>query len=113
MALAAQPIGPCIVLTRRLPVAASPPRRAVLARRVRWLVAATISYNMVEAAVAITAGTVASSTALLGFGLDSVIEVSSAATVAWQFSARDPARRVARERTALRLIAASFFILAG
>jgi divalent metal cation (Fe/Co/Zn/Cd) transporter len=94
-------------------VATSPARRGVLARRVRWLVAATISYNVVEAAVAITAGTVASSTALLGFGLDSVIEVSSAATVAWQFSARDPARREARERTALRIIAVSFFVLAG
>ncbi|MGN6791256.1 MAG: cation transporter [Streptosporangiaceae bacterium] len=96
-----------------MPVATSPALRAVLARRVRWLVAATISYNAVEAAVAITAGTVASSTALLGFGLDSVIEVSSAATVAWQFSARDPARREARERTALRIIAVSFFVLAG
>jgi divalent metal cation (Fe/Co/Zn/Cd) transporter len=94
-------------------VATSPARREVLARRVRWLVAATISYNVVEAAVAITAGTVASSTALLGFGLDSVIEVSSAATVGWQFSARDPARREARERTALRIIAVSFFFLAG
>ena len=94
-------------------MATSPARRGVLARQVRWLVAATISYNAVEAAVAITAGTVASSTALLGFGLDSVIEVSSAATVAWQFSARDPARREARERTALRIIAVSFFVLAG
>ena len=94
-------------------MATSAARRAVLARRVRWLVAATISYNVAEAAVAITAGTVASSTALLGFGLDSVIEVSSAATLAWQFSARDPARREARERTALRVIAISFFILAG
>ena len=94
-------------------MATSSARRAVLARRVRWLVAATISYNAVEAAVAITAGTAASSTALLGFGLDSVIEVSSAATVAWQFSARDPARRAARERTALRIIAVSFFVLAG
>jgi divalent metal cation (Fe/Co/Zn/Cd) transporter len=99
--------------TRRLPVATSPTRRVVLARRVRWLIAATISYNVVEAAVAIAAGTVASSTALLGFGLDSVIEVASAAAVAWQFSARDPARRVAREKSALRFIAVSFFILAG
>jgi divalent metal cation (Fe/Co/Zn/Cd) transporter len=101
------------VLTRRLPVATSPARRAVLARRVRWVIAATISYNVVEAAIAIIAGAIASSTALLGFGLDSVIEVSSAAAVAWQFSARDPARREARERTALRLIAVSFFVLAG
>jgi divalent metal cation (Fe/Co/Zn/Cd) transporter len=88
-------------------------RRAVLTRRVRWLVAATISYNVVEAVVAITAGTIASSTALIGFGLDSVVEVSSAAAVAWQFSARDHAVREAREKTALRVIAVSFFALAA
>ncbi|MFI0978146.1 cation transporter [Streptomyces sp. NPDC021093] len=88
-------------------------RRDVLARRIRLLVAATIAYNVVEAVVALTAGTLASSTALVGFGLDSVIEVSSAAAVAWQFSARDHAVREARERTALRIIAGSFFALAG
>jgi len=43
----------------------------VLVRRVRYLVAATIGYNVIEAVVAITAGTAASSTALIGFGLDS------------------------------------------
>jgi divalent metal cation (Fe/Co/Zn/Cd) transporter len=85
-------------------------RRAVLRRRIRLLVAATITYNVVEAVVAITAGAVASSTALIGFGLDSVVEVSSAAAVAWQFSAADPHRR---EKVTLRLIAASFFLLAG
>ena len=85
-------------------------RRAVLARRVRLLVAATISYNVIEAVVAISAGTVANSTALVGFGLDSVIEVSSAAAVAWQFAAADPERR---EKTALRIIAVSFFALAA
>jgi hypothetical protein len=52
-------------------------------------VAATITYNVIEAIVASTAGTLASSTALIGFGLDSVIEVSSAAAVAWQFSGAD------------------------
>ena len=93
-------------------VAAGPsaPRRAVLARRIRWFVAATIAYNVVEAIVAITAGTIASSTALIGFGLDSVVEVSSAAAVAWQFSGTDHERR---ERTALRVIAVSFFALAA
>jgi divalent metal cation (Fe/Co/Zn/Cd) transporter len=91
----------------------SPARRSVLARRVRWLVAATISYNVVEAVIAIAAGTVADSTALIGFGLDSVIEVSSAAAVAWQFSARDHAVREAREKKALRVIAVSFFVLAA
>jgi divalent metal cation (Fe/Co/Zn/Cd) transporter len=88
----------------------APRRRTVLTRRVRLLVAATITYNVVEAVVAITAGTVASSTALIGFGLDSVIEVASAAAVAWQFSGADPE---ARERTALRVIAVSFFALAA
>jgi divalent metal cation (Fe/Co/Zn/Cd) transporter len=90
----------------------SPARRDALARRIRLLVAATIAYNVVEAVVAITVGMLASSTALIGFGLDSVIEVSSAAAVAWQFSARDHAVRQAREKTTLRIIAFSFFALA-
>lgn len=91
----------------------SPARRDELTRRIRLLVTATIAYNVVEAIVAITAGTLASSTALIGFGLDSVVEVSSAAAVAWQFSARDHAVREAREQTALRIVAASFFALAA
>jgi divalent metal cation (Fe/Co/Zn/Cd) transporter len=94
-------------------VALSLPHREVLSRRVRWLVTATISYNVVEAVVALAAGAVASSTALLGFGLDSLVEVSSAAAVAWQFSSRDHERRQARERTALRVTALSFFALAA
>lgn len=85
-------------------------RRSVLTRRVRLLVGATIAYNLVEAAVALSAGAAASSAALIGFGLDSVIEVASAAAVAWQFSGRDPQ---ARERAALRIIALSFFALAA
>ena len=84
-------------------------RRAMLVRRVRLLVAATITYNVIEAIVALTAGTAADSTALVGFGLDSVIEVASAAAVAWQFSGTDPH---ARERAALKVIAVSFFALA-
>ena len=82
----------------------------MLGRRIRWLVAATITYNVIEAIVAITAGTIASSIALIGFGLDSVIEVSSAAAVAWQFAGPDPERR---EKVALRVIAGSFFALAA
>jgi divalent metal cation (Fe/Co/Zn/Cd) transporter len=88
-------------------------RRAVLRRRVRLLVAATIAYNVVEAVVALVAGTIASSIALIGFGLDSVIEVTSAAAVAWQFAARSPDRIEGRERTTLRVIAWSFFALAA
>ncbi|WP_233530239.1 cation transporter [Antrihabitans stalagmiti] len=85
-------------------------RRKVLSRRIRWFVAATISYNVVEAAIALTEGARVSSTALIGFGLDSVIEVASAAAVAWQFAGRDPETR---EKTALRIIAFSFFALAA
>ncbi len=91
-------------------VEVDPGRRRLLARRIRLLVAATISYNVVEAIVALTAGAQASSTALIGFGLDSVIEVSSAAAVAWQFSKPD---HEAREKAALRIIALSFFALAA
>src|SRR5882757_3168939 len=91
----------------------SPTRGEALTRRIRLLVAATIAYNAVEAIVALTAGTIASSTALIGFGLDSVIEVSSAAAVAWQFSATDHAVREVREKAALRITAVSFFALAA
>lgn len=72
--------------------------------------AGTITYNILEAIIAITAGTVASSSALVGFGLDSVVEVLSAAAVAWQFAAPDPQHR---ERVAMRVIAFSFFGLAA
>ena len=85
-------------------------RRDGLARRIRLLVVATITYNVVEAIVALAEGTRVSSTALVGFGLASVIEVSSAAAVAWQFSAKDPETR---EKAALRFIAFSFFALAA
>jgi divalent metal cation (Fe/Co/Zn/Cd) transporter len=84
-------------------------RRAQLAQRIRLLVAATIAYNIAEAAIALTEGARVSSTALIGFGLDSLIEVSSAAAIAWQFAAKDPETR---EKTALRIVAFSFFALA-
>ena len=82
----------------------------MLQRRVRLLVWATIAYNVIGAAVALTEGVRASSAALIGFGLDSVVEVSAAAAVAWQFAASDPERR---EKAALRFIAVSFFALAA
>ena len=87
-----------------------PLRRRVLQRRIRIIVAITIAYNVVEAAIALAAGTVASSAALIGFGLDSIVEVLSAAAIAWQFAAPDPEKR---ERVALRVIAVSFFALAA
>ena len=85
-------------------------RRRLLSRRIQLLVAVTITYNVIEAVIALAEGTRVSSTALIGFGLDSVIEVSSAAAVAWQFAGKDPE---SRERVALRIIAFSFFGLAA
>lgn len=85
-------------------------RVVILRRRVRLIVGFTIAYNIIEAIIAITAGAIASSAALIGFGLDSVVEVLSAAAVAWQFAVPD---HTAREATAMRVIAASFFALAG
>ena len=83
-------------------------RRATLEGRIRLLVGATITYNVIEAAIALAEGARVSSSALIGFGLDSVVEISSAAAVAWQFSAVDPETR---EKTTLRFIAISFFAL--
>lgn len=85
-------------------------RSGVLRRRIRIVVAITITWNIIEAIAALGAGVDASSAALIGFGLDSIVEVLSAAAVAWQFVAPDPQRR---ERTALRVIAVSFFALAA
>lgn len=85
-------------------------RRGQLNRRSLHLAYATAGYNLAEGVVAMAAGTVASSTALIGFGLDSFIEVSSALVVIWQFRSRVPE---AREQLALRLIAVSFFALAA
>ncbi|MFE7197100.1 cation transporter [Microbacterium oxydans] len=84
-------------------------RRETLHRRIRLLVGITIGYNLIEAIVAIAAGSAASSAALIGFGLDSTIEVLSAAAVAWQFTRRDPERW---EKPTLRVIAVAFFALA-
>jgi divalent metal cation (Fe/Co/Zn/Cd) transporter len=90
--------------------AASAADRARLGRRAQLLAAAGVAYNAVEAAVAIAAGAVAGSTALVAFGLDSVVEVSSGLVILWQFRHPVPAER---ERVALRLIAVSFLALAA
>ena len=87
-----------------------PARREQLGRRAQLLAAASVSYNAVEAVVAIAAGLVAGSVALVGFGLDSIVEVSSGLIVLWQFRHRLPE---SRERHALRLMALSFLALAA
>ena len=88
----------------------SGPRRAQLGRRAQLLAGASVAYNTVEATVAIAAGAAASSIALVGFGLDSIVEMASGLIILWQF--RHPIPE-AREHRALRLIALSFFALAG
>lgn len=85
-------------------------RRRVLHRRVRFIVGFTISYNVIEAAVTLWAGALASSAALIGFGLDSIVEVLSALAVAWQFTRKDPERW---EKVTVRAIGIAFFALAG
>lgn len=85
-------------------------RVAVLRRRVRLVVAATITYNAIEAVIALSAGAVASSSALIAFGLDSIVEVLSAAAIAWQFAGGR--NHADREHVALRVVAFSFFALA-
>ncbi len=80
----------------------------LLRRRALALAWITVVWNAIEAVVAIAAGQAAGSLALVGFGLDSTIEVASAGVVIWQFSGLDEER----EQRALRLIAMSFFALA-
>jgi len=79
-------------------------------RRAQLLAGASVTYNVVEAVIAITAGVVAGSVALVGFGLDSIVEVSSGLIILWQFRHSLPE---SREKIALRLMAFSFFGLAA
>lgn len=74
----------------------------------------TIAWNVNEALVAIGAGWIAASIALVGFGLDSLIEVTSAAALVWRLRKRgNPDEELEAERTALRIVAYTFFALAA
>lgn len=83
--------------------------RTRLRRRGRLLARLTIAWNAVEGLVAVSAGVAAGSVALVGFGLDSFVEVFAGGVVLWNLRGVPEER----ERTALRLIAGSFFMLAG
>jgi divalent metal cation (Fe/Co/Zn/Cd) transporter len=73
----------------------------------------TVAWNLVEALVALASGAVAGSVALIGFGLDSLIEVSSGGILLWRLhSDHDERRRAAVERCALQLVGISFLALA-
>jgi hypothetical protein len=80
-------------------------RPARLGRPAQLLAGASVIYNVLEAVIAIAAGVVAGSVALVGFGLDSVVEVSSGLVILWQFRHAVPQER---ERQALQLMALSF-----
>ncbi len=88
----------------------TPARREQLGRRAQLLAATSVSYNVLECVIAVAAGAAASSIALVGFGLDSLVEVGSGLVILWQF--RHPLPET-RERQALRLIGLSFFALAA
>lgn len=81
-----------------------------LGRRAKLLAGFSVTYNVIEGVIAITAGAAAGSIALVGFGLDSFVEVSSGLIILWQFSHKLPEQR---EQQALRLLAYSFFALAA
>ena len=72
----------------------------------------TVGWNIVEAAVALAAGGAASSTALIGFGLDSIVETSSGVALLWRFKQRRVDEHLAESR-ATRLVALTFFALAA
>ena len=82
--------------------------RADATRRGRNLEYLTIGWNSLEAVAAISAGILASSIALVGFGFDSVIESLSGAVLLWRSVAGEE-----REKLALRLVGISFLILAA
>jgi divalent metal cation (Fe/Co/Zn/Cd) transporter len=87
--------------------------RAVSVRRGRWLEYVTIGWNSLEAVIAIGAGLVAGSIALVGFGLDSIIEVSSGAALLWRLHMDAPEKRERAEQIALKLVGISFLLLAA
>jgi divalent metal cation (Fe/Co/Zn/Cd) transporter len=102
------------------PAVVQPPRAAAgitrerygeLARRVKLLSWLSLAWMTVEGAVAIAAGIVASSIALIGFGLDSAIEGLASAIIIWRFTGTRVFSHAAEER-AQRLVAVQFFLLA-
>lgn len=87
--------------------------RAQLVVRGRWLNLATFAYNALEGVIAIGAGVAAGSVALVGFGIDSGIELSASVIALWRLSAdADHARRERVERMSHRAIGALFMALA-
>ena len=87
-------------------------RRAALVRRVRLLAWGGNAWHVIEFGVALSAGIAASSIALIGFGADSLIEALAGLVIIWRFSGGRGSSEQA-ERSAQRLIAATYFVLAA
>ena len=104
------PAAPSRPLARQQPL--TPNKRARLERRARQLAWCGIVWHVVEFAIALFAGVVAGSIALIGFGADSLIEALAGFVVLWLFTGRRIGSQHA-ERRAQQLIAVSFFILAA
>src|SRR4030095_3126786 len=98
-------------------VTLSTERRVALHRRALWLEYFTVGWHVVEAVVALAAGVIAGSVALIGFGADSGIEVISAVGLLWRLRKAGPHAAVseesAAEKRALSIVALTFFLLAG
>jgi len=93
---------------------ATPSARDALVRRGEGLTRATLGYNVVEGIVAIASALASGSVALLGFGIDSFIEVAASVAALGRLRAdHDTARRERAERRALRFIGISFLLLAA
>ena len=88
--------------------------RPDLVRRGQRLEYFTIGYNSLEGLVSIVAGAIAGSVSLIGFGLDSAIEVTSGAALLWRLHHDlNPSRRERVERTTLRIVGSCFIALAA
>lgn len=87
--------------------------RAALVRRGLLLNFATIAYNILESIVSLMAGIAAGSVALIGFGLDSLVEVTASIAAQWRLRTDHLlAKRARSERLSLRVIGVSFIVLA-
>jgi divalent metal cation (Fe/Co/Zn/Cd) transporter len=94
------------------PTAPASAERARLERRTRLLAWSGIGWHVIEFAIAFFAGLAAGSIALVGFGVDSLIEALAGGVVLWLFTGNRRGSSAA-ERRAQQLIAVSFFLLAG
>ncbi len=88
-------------------------QRSVLVRRGRMLEYFTVGWNLFEGAVAVGAGIIAKSPTLVGFGFDSFIESTSGAALLWRLRVDDEETRERREQVALRVVGASFLLVAA